>query len=72
MAGWLAGWLADVASFRKCLGTSYGARAQRAPLKLVPTVASINNESFSNYLHSNCGRYCATLITFVGVPLSQR
>ena len=26
MAGWLAGWLADVASFRKCLGTSSGAR----------------------------------------------
>ena len=26
MAGWLGGWLADVASFRKCLGTSSGAR----------------------------------------------
>ena len=71
--GWagLAGW-ASCPKNSLCLGTSYGARAQRAPLKLVPTVASINNESFSNYLHSSCGRYCATLITFVGVPLSQR
>ena len=56
MPGWLAGWLADVASFRKFLGTSSGARPRaRASGRTCPH--SDNHAKLGNWEIGKVGKW---------------